>query len=170
MFSAANSGLVGGIGLVLSIIGLLVTSAGFIITIYQIRQTRSATEAVRAKTDKIKDTVSMFDVSLDITRATKALEQVVAFNRAKNLALVLAPLAEAQLLLSRISKILSQDIETSKITRESSEFLLNQIQFIEESIDKQIDFDSVELMSIARRSINTLDSKLIDFQKGLYNA
>lgn len=162
--------MVGGVGLILTIMGLVISALGFWFTIYQVKKTRDAAEAAKAKADELKNQAGVFDVSVEVSRATNSLRQVLAFIRSKNIQLTLSPLEDAQGYLNRISRLLVDDAEVSLQAREDAEFLLHQIQQIDDSIDKEISFDAVDLVARARRIINMLDSKLIDFQKGIYDA
>jgi hypothetical protein len=170
LFDAANSGIVGGLSLILTVCGLLLSLVGFIYTIKQVKRTLTAAEAAKLKADELRNQVGVFDLSLEISRANNSLKQVLAFVRSKNLQLTLTPLEDAQAHLNRISKLLVEDRDISSTARQDSAFFLSQIQIIDDSLEKNIGFDSVDLVTRARKTINTLDSKLIDFQKGLYDA
>jgi len=169
VFSSENSGIVGGVSLIITIIGLIATLWGLRVTYVQLLRTKSVAEEVKTKANSIKEQVSFFDASLDLTKASKSLDQVIALRRSSESGLIVRPLEEAQELLSRLAKSLSADRAFAQGARLDSDYFIVQVQEIERSADKGLDFDSVELITRCRKSKNLVDGKLLDFQKGLYN-
>jgi CHASE3 domain sensor protein len=170
VFSNENSGIIGGISLLITIVGLIATLWGLRVTYLQLIRTRTVAEEVKAKAESIKTQVELFDVSVDMVKAIKSFDQFLAVRKLGGSQNLLPPLEDAQSKIHRISMHLSEDRDFSSSIKDDAAFFAREIQTIEQCIEKDLDYESAELVARCRGTKLSLEGKLIEFQKGLYNA
>jgi hypothetical protein len=74
IFDPTNSAAVGAWGLILGIIGILLTLVGFAVSIVQIRQAKSAAEAAAEAAGRVQVRVSRYDAAVDLAEAKTSLQ------------------------------------------------------------------------------------------------
>ncbi|MFC4593062.1 hypothetical protein [Sphingobium tyrosinilyticum] len=75
-FLPSNTLAVAGWGFWLAIIGLILTLAGFWITLRQLNKTKSASEAVKQEVERIRGSLDAYDAAHEASRAQYALKTV----------------------------------------------------------------------------------------------
>lgn len=74
IFDPTNSAAVGAWGLILGIIGIVLTLAGFGISIVQIRSAKSAAESAKEAVTQVQVRVSRYDAAVDLAEAKSSLQ------------------------------------------------------------------------------------------------
>ncbi|HEX8580283.1 MAG TPA: hypothetical protein VF655_11920 [Allosphingosinicella sp.] len=169
MFDTANAHLVGAWGLILGMVGLVVSLLGFWVTIAQLRRTRKATEAVNAAISSLRNRMGAFDFASECVRGSKSLEHAIHLLRAKQWDEAAGKLLESQGILNRIGISDEGDESARNSSRDTAELLLTSVQELEEAADKQIEFQANELIMILRKQINLLESQIVGVNRELYN-
>ena len=75
-FEASNALAVQGYGFWISLFGVMLTAAGFLITFIQLRKTQSAAEAAKKEALRIETSLKRYDAAHDISKAQYALRKV----------------------------------------------------------------------------------------------
>lgn len=75
LLNPANSPAVALVGLGLTVLSLVVTVIGFVVAIYQIRRTQTATAAAAKAVGDLRSRVASFDATVEISRAAEALRE-----------------------------------------------------------------------------------------------
>jgi ATP:corrinoid adenosyltransferase len=104
---------VGGIGLLVGIFGIALTLIAFGITIWQLIQTRSASEQVRIAVNALKSRVIAFDVVTELAKATAALKESQRHVANSNWLNCIDSMAEA-----RLSVVILSELESSLDSRD----------------------------------------------------
>jgi len=76
LFDPANSVRVGAWGLILGILGTILTVVGFALTGWQLWRTANATRAAAIAVANIKSRVAAYDAIFEISRATSAMKEI----------------------------------------------------------------------------------------------
>lgn len=74
LFDPVNSAAVGAWGLILGLIGIFLTLAGFAFSIWQIRQARTSADAAKDAVVAIQVRVSRYDAAVDLAEAKASLQ------------------------------------------------------------------------------------------------
>jgi hypothetical protein len=169
MFSAANSGLVGGWSLIAGLVGLVVSVLGFYVTIKQLRRTSRATEAVNTAIGNLKNRMAAFDYATECVRASKSLEHATQLLRGRNWEEAATRLLESQSTLNRVALANEGSVEARTFAKETSDLLLEAIRELEDAADKGLDFDPKDLTLTLRKQINMLDVEFLATNKDMYD-
>lgn len=168
MFSNGNSGLVGGIGLIVTTLGFVVTLWALRVTYLQLIRTKTAAEAVSEATNKLKSRTSFFDVALETTKASKSLENVLTHLRAGSWQFASQNLWDAQVSLNRILPTITSGAERIAVETAVRSFR-ESVRVLEESADRNLHYDSSTLTDLIRQQIILVDSKLVSLQRNIYD-
>lgn len=105
LFEPENSGLVGGLGLLVGAGGSILTIVAFAITIWQLIRTASANRAVASAVQALKSRVAAYDVVSELARADSALKETQRHLISGNWLHVLDSLSEARVSVVRLSEL-----------------------------------------------------------------
>ena len=152
----------------ISSVGTAISAAGFGFTIQQLRRTAKATEAVKANVSQLKNRMVAFDYASECVRASKTLQYASQLVKLRKWPEAASMILDGQSILHRLLANSGQKeeirIEFSKV----SEYLLAEVQELEEAEDKNIDYNSAKLMMTLRKHINLLDAQFIGTNLELY--
>jgi hypothetical protein len=110
-----------------------------------------------------------FDFASECVRGSKSLEHAIHLLRAKQWDEAAGRLLESQGILNRIGISEEGDTSARASARDTADLLLTSIQELEEAADKQIDYQSTELIMTLRKQVNLLESQVLGVNKELYN-
>lgn len=115
--------MVGGIGLIVGLVGILLTVVAFGITIWQLIQTRSASDQVKQAVEALKTRVTTYDVVTELAKATAALKESQRHVANSSWVHVIESITEARIsvvMLAELQSSLDQGdrVKLSEISRE----------------------------------------------------
>lgn len=158
-------------GLVLGAWGLAISIAGFSLTLWQLRRTKTATESVERAISSILRRVKTSDLSVEAGRLIKFLETAIVHIGHSSWANASHSLWEAQTLLTRLQDGLELGEEKLALLRKSGDDLLNYIQILDGLAGKSAKYhDTSPMLRSIRVLINIMDQAIILSKKELYNA
>lgn len=168
MFSNDNSGLVGGIGLLVTSLGFLVTLWAMRVTYLQLIRTKTAAEAVQDVTEKIRMRGLYFDATIEHLKASKSLETTVAHLKTRSWHFASQSLWDAQISLNRILPDIKEDLEKAQTEHALKGFSEN-VRLLEEASDKGIPFEAAILMDLIRGQLIQVDKRIALLQRNIYD-
>ncbi|WP_147276211.1 hypothetical protein [Sphingomonas aracearum] len=171
VFDPNNSYLVGGWGLILTIVGLVISVLGFVITLWQIRRTKSATDSVSIALESFKTRLKHSDASVEAARVIKYFEKSIIYMRNHDWISASDSLWEGQSLLHRLKGDLEYTGGEDKLTDRNLQTFLESIQLLQDISSKGIKgFDSSDIIKSIRIQVNILEHTIVTAQKEVQNA
>lgn len=136
IFDARNSGLVGGIGLILSALGLVVTGVGFAFTWLQLKRTKSAAEASSEAVRALKSRMSEYDTLADLAFAMSAAREIKRHIDGRQWKYALDGLEEIKIFLIRILELSGKTLEGEETQIKDT---ISKLSMSAQSLSKQIE-------------------------------
>lgn len=145
LFESAKGGAVMDASFWISLIGTLITTIGFLITVVQIRRTATIAKAAENAASNLKIKLSAYDFLSDCAKAAKSLEHANRFLKLKLWSDAADVLSDAQILLNRISTSDRVSEKGKSASTSMSEALIGVIGDLEDCAEKGVDFDYREV-------------------------
>lgn len=168
LFANENSGIVGGISLIITTMGFIGTLWALRVTFLQLVKTKGAEEAAINTAIKLKSRISFFDVTIENLKASKSLENALSHLRAKSWLYASQNLWEAQISLNRILPTITDKIE-QRFTENALERLVEHVRTLEEADDKKMDIDPTSIISLIREQIIAVDKRIVTVQRNIFD-
>ena len=151
IFDADNAGVVGGLGLLLSVFGLLGTIVGFWITWKQLKRTKTATEASSEAVGKLRLRMAQYDTLAELSYAISATRETRRHIDGQQWKYALDGLEETRIFLTRILELSGDIIEDERVNMKST---ISDLSLSAISLSKQMEKDDVSSGSKIRIRLN----------------
>ncbi len=142
IFDAKNAAFVGGIGLILSMLGLIGTIIGFWITWIQLKRTKTAAEASSDAVGALKLRMAHYDTLTELSYAISATREARRHLDGQQWKYALDGLEEIRVLLTRIMELSAEMLGEKK---DNIRTTISDLSLSSQSLSKQIDKNEITI-------------------------